>query len=126
MRIHRTCNHNRGNILVSVLVLLLSLSVFSLTGAALMLCGGASALQSSQSTQALYAADAGIEMALKEYVDGTDHDGDGTIGGISSDGVDGNNPAIGGVTVAVTFSDSVFRAEARGDDAERVIEVTLQ
>ena len=115
-----------GSILVATLVLFLALAVFVGTGAALMGTGPNAFVITSASTQALYAADGGIEMAIKEYTDSTDHDGDGTAGEISDDGNDGNDPSIGDASVSVDFTDPTFTSTARDGQARRVIEVTIE
>jgi hypothetical protein len=51
--------------------------------------------------RALYAAEAGINMGMREWVLRTDADGDGAMGSISDDGNAANNPALGGGTVWV-------------------------
>ena len=62
-----------------------------------------------ESVQAFYAAEAGINMAVRELMESADEDGDGTIGTISDDSNDANNPSFGMATVLVT--DSVSGSE---------------
>lgn len=116
----------QGSILFGVLILMLILSVFAMTGAATIATGQSMTQCSTQATQALYSADAAIEMALKEYIAGSDEDGDGTVGGISDDGNIGNNPTLGQASMEVTFSASVFSATARQGQTTRIVEVTIQ
>ncbi len=54
------------------------------------------------SARALYAAEAGINMAMREIFQNTDADGDGTIGTISNDSNDATDPALGIARVVVT------------------------
>ena len=51
---------------------------------------------------AFYAADAGMNMALREIATATDDDGDGEIGSISDDGNDANDLDIGPAQVRVS------------------------
>src|SRR5262245_7660757 len=57
-------------------------------------------------TRALYATEAGANMALRERILNSDADGDGGIGTISNDGNSANNPAFGTASVYVTSSTS--------------------
>ena len=54
-----------------------------------------------QSSRAKYAADSGMNMALKELYDNVDLDGDGGIGTISNNGNAGNDPTISNAQVTV-------------------------
>ena len=115
-----------GSVLTVSLILLLVLTVFVVIGSSLMASGYEAYYINSESTQALYSADSGIEMALKEYISTNDRDGDGTIGGISDDDNSGNNPSIGGALLYVNFTNSVFTATAENGQACRVVELTIQ
>ncbi len=57
-----------------------------------------------ESIQSFYAAEAGMNMAVREMMVGVDEDGDGTIGSISDDADSGTDPSIGGGKVYVTES----------------------
>jgi hypothetical protein len=115
----------RGAILIGAVILLVILAVCAVTTGAVF----SSALQayalSADSTCALYAADAGVELALKEYTANADVDGDGTIGAISNDGNDNNNPSLGNARILVSFSGGVMTATGTYDAAVRRIEVTI-
>ena len=52
-----------------------------------------------ETIRAFYAAEAGMNMAMRELVANTDADGDGTVGGVSDDGNASNDPAIGPANV---------------------------
>ena len=45
--------------------------------------------------EAFYAAEAGVNMAIRELMEDSDEDGDGTIGSISDDTNDANDPTLG-------------------------------
>jgi hypothetical protein len=70
------------------------------------------------STAAFYAAESGIEMALAELNQSppTDIDSDGTIGSISDNGNDADDPAVatGAFSVSrISVSPAVYRATGR-------------
>jgi hypothetical protein len=81
--------------------------------------------QRLDSSRALYAADTGIHMALRELAGNSDGDGDGAIGSISSDGNSGNDPALSQARVVVTKSTtgtvSTVTAVGRSGGARRTI-----
>lgn len=119
----------RGVALVVVLLLLLILATTGITYVALVGTGHDATIHQWQSLQALYAAEAGFEMAMQELAKGEDVDSDGTIGGISDDGNPANNPSVGLGTVDVSYSEGASRvvtATGRAGQAERVIQVTVQ
>ena len=82
-----------------------------------------------ETVQSIYAAEAGINMAIREVVNNTDEDGDGTIGSISDDGNDANNPTFGSATVLVTTQasgdDTLLVSVGTHGNATRRIEATL-
>ncbi len=57
-----------------------------------------------QTVQAEYAAEAGVNMSVREMIKFTDEDGDGTVGSISDDGDSNNDPILGNARVLVTMS----------------------
>jgi hypothetical protein len=56
----------------------------------------------AETVRAFYAAEAGMNMALREAMLGTDADGDGTVGTISDDSNSSNDPSLSGAQVLVT------------------------
>ncbi len=54
------------------------------------------------SVRAFYAAEAGMNMAIREMMLDEDEDGDGEIGTISDDSSDASDPLLGGARVVVT------------------------
>ena len=118
-----------GFALVVVLLLLLILATTSITYVALVGAGLDGTINQWQSLQALYAAEAGLEMAMQELAQSEDIDTDGTIGGISDDGNAGNDPAVGLGSVDVSYTEGaspILTATGRAGQAERVVQVTLQ
>lgn len=55
--------------------------------------------------RAFYAADAAMNMSIRELINSADEDGDGSIGGISDNSNAANDPSLtGGVTFYSTYS----------------------
>jgi hypothetical protein len=117
--------NTRGGILIGAVIVLVVLAVFAATTGAIYASGLQAYAVSADSTCALYAADTGIELALKEYLAGADLDGDGTIVGISDDNNDANNPALGNGRILVHFVSGLMTATGTYGAAVRRIEVTL-
>ena len=82
-----------------------------------------------EASKAQYAAEAGMNMALREIYDSADEDGDGTIGSISNDGNSANDPTVNGASIVVTMtvsgSTTTITSTARTTNAKRSIVVTL-
>jgi hypothetical protein len=116
----------RGVILLAALGAFLVLAILAATAAAVLPASQQAAFVSADSTLSFYAADGGIEMALKEYSSSTDLDGDGTVGGISSDGSSANDFSIGEAKVHVDVSDGTFTSTGCRGDARRRIEVVVR
>lgn len=83
-----------------------------------------------QTTEALYAAEAGVNMSIREMMNDLDEDGDGTIGTISDDSDGGTDPALGSARFVVTLSAgaglTTLRSVGRSGDARRRMEAVLQ
>lgn len=83
-----------------------------------------------ETVRSLYAAEAGMNMAIRELVQNADEDGDGVIGSISDDGNAANDPNLAGGRVVVTkvTAGGVTTVTSRGrcGAAVREIEATLQ
>jgi Tfp pilus assembly protein PilX len=125
-RIPSTRSRRRGIVLLGAVILFLVLAFLAATGTAVLSGGQQGFLVSSESTLAFYAADSGIEMALKEAYAGADLDGDGTVGGISSDGNDANDPRLDGSTIRVDFQAGLYTSTGNHGAARRRIEVVTQ
>lgn len=82
-----------------------------------------------ETVQSFYAAEAGMNMGIREMMTSTDHDGDGTIGTISNDGDDSNDPILGQARVCVysrfDSGDTTLISEGRSGEARRRMEATL-
>lgn len=58
----------------------------------------------TQTIEAFYAAEAGMNMSIRELMEDADEDTDGTIGTISDDGTPANDPGFGAARFFVTVS----------------------
>ncbi|MEE8169588.1 MAG: hypothetical protein V3T70_03490 [Phycisphaerae bacterium] len=84
------------------------------------------ALAQLYSTNAFYGAESGIEFALRELSLVSDLDGDGTVGSISDDGNDANDPVLSNVSFHVQQNLQVLTATGNKQSHRRVVEATLQ
>jgi Tfp pilus assembly protein PilX len=75
-----------------------------------------------ESEQAQYAAESGINMALKEIYDSSDEDTDGTIGTISAKTVNGCSVVV---TQSVAGAVTTITSTATATTAKRVVVVKL-
>lgn len=119
-------SRQQGNAMIVAVVLVVGLGAFAATGSSVLATSQHGLIAWGRSTQSLYAAEAGLEMALMEYASNSDQDSDGTIGSISDDGNANNDLSIGGATVSVTFSANTFVATGATTGAQRVLEVTVE
>jgi len=60
-----------------------------------------------ETVEAAYAAEAGVNMSIRELMLTADDDGDGTVCTISDDGDNGNDPALGNAQFRVTIAADV-------------------
>ena len=83
-----------------------------------------------ESLRAFYAAEAGLNMSVRELMVGVDENGDGTIGTVSNDGSATSDSALeGGATFSVTISagtPSLVVSSGSAGTARQVIEVNAQ
>jgi Tfp pilus assembly protein PilX len=87
-------------------------------------------LQRIDTNRAFYAAEGGVNMALREAWTGADEDGDGTVGGISDNADPDDDPAIGAAAVSVSAAEAdgatTLTAVGWSERARRRIEMHLQ
>ena len=122
-------SHPRGSVVVGMIVLLLVVNLI-IVGVVL---GGARdhdlTARRLETVQAFYAAEAGMNMAIRELMNNADEDGDGAIGSVSDDGDDGNDPSIAAGRVYVTQSTATgtttVTSIGSAGEARRHIEATL-
>ena len=124
LKAHR--GQRRGTAAVAVLVVMLLLGLFEV---GIVKAGARDqdvSVDRLLTVQAFYAAEAGAQMAFREISLGIDEDGDGTIGSISSDGNDANDPTFGSAAVHcnVAFLSPTLRliSLGRAGSARREIE----
>ncbi len=92
----------RGLAAIATVVVLLTLNLVIL---GLVLNGGRDhdlTVRRLETVEAAYAAEAGVNMSIRELIGLTDDDG--TVGSISDDGDSGTDPAIGNARFIVTMS----------------------
>ncbi len=126
----RTRDQRRGTAAIAVVIMLVLLQM---SVAGMVLSGGRDQDLSTRrmdTIRAFYAAEAGINMAVREMSKSTDYDADGTIGTISNDSNANNDPALGSarvfVTRAVSGSTITLTSRGRAGDSTRVITLTTK
>lgn len=81
------------------------------------------------SVRAFYAAEAGMNLAIREVMADADEDGDGTIGSVSDNDTDEDDVVLGVATLRVIRTDSpedfVLRADARCGMSRTSLEASL-
>ncbi|MCP3904913.1 MAG: hypothetical protein GY715_14910 [Planctomycetes bacterium] len=125
----RPGRRHRGAAAIVMVVLLLVLNLIVM--GMVMTGGGDSAISvlNVDGVRAMYATEAGMNMALRELIVNLDEDTDGTVGSISDDANDANDPVVGTAAVVVSRTDGVtnatIRSRGRARDAARAIETEL-
>jgi hypothetical protein len=86
-----------------------------------------------QTIEAIYAAEAGVNMSIREMMYDVDADGDGTAGTISDDSDDGTDPAVGNARFVVTAAadtpaagQTTFSSAGRCGEARRKMKTILE
>ena len=81
-----------------------------------------------ETIQAFYAADSGMNMAIREKMEGVDEDVDGGVGTISADDPidDANDPAFGTAQVVVTVLGDIYTSRGRSGKARREMEAEMK
>lgn len=119
----------RGSVVVAILMALIALQLVVVGVVALGAREQSLTTLRLEASRAQYAAEAGMNMALREIYVGLDEDGDGGIGSISSDGNPANDPVVSGASIVVTMSvagsTTTLTSTARTTNAKRSIVVTL-
>ena len=82
-----------------------------------------------ETVQAMYAAEAGVNMSTREMIEGVDEDGDGKIGAISDDIDPATDPSLGPARFVVTLASNspvagqyTLTSEGRSGAARRSVE----
>ena len=129
MRLRRA-RHRRATIAISMIIVLVVVNLVIIS----IVIGGARdhdlTIKRVETIQAFYAAEAGMNMAIRELMNNADEDGDGAVGTISDDGNAANDPAFGQAQVLVTFiivgPPTTLRSKGRSGDARREVEAVLE
>jgi Tfp pilus assembly protein PilX len=127
----RTVRHQRRGAIVVMLIIALVIGLLVVSG--LVLSTGREqdlTVRRLETIQSFYAAEAGMNMAIREMSTGVDEDADGAVGTISDDGNAANDPTFGSAQVGVSLSTdagiTTLTSVGRSGDTERHIEALLQ
>jgi type II secretory pathway component PulK len=123
------CATRRGAAAVAVVLLLVLINMIVVG----LVLGGARdhelTTRRVETVQAFYAAEAGVNMAIREIMLGADEDGDGAIGSVSDDGDAATDPPFGAASVFVTVTPgaegATLSSRGRAGRAERRLEAVL-
>lgn len=123
---HRT---RRGLTAVAVI---LALVIVNLVIVALVLQGARDhdlTVRRVESIQAYYAAESGLNMAIREVITDLDEDGDCLMGSVSHDGNDGNDPGFGAgqfmATASINGNEVTLQSYGRAGTARRQIATVI-
>ena len=126
----RRTRHRRATIAISMIIALVVVNLIIIS----IVTGGARdhdlTIKRVETIQAFYAAEAGMNMGIRELMNNADEDGDGAIGTISDDGNAANDPTFGQAQVVVIVSvagpPTTLRSKGRSGDARREVEAVLE
>lgn len=121
----RRVERKRGTVIVAVLVMVVLLQVVVVALAVSARRESDLTVQRVAAARSLYAAESGVNMSLRELALGTDIDLDGTIGSISDDNNDANDPTLlgarfGSSAASSGGSTSITVRGAQGEAAREV------
>ncbi len=129
IRMRRT-RHRRAAVVISMVI---ALVVVDLIIISIVISGARDhdlTLKRVETIEAFYAAEAGMNMAIREMVNNTDEDGDGAIGTISDDATPANDPTFGQaqvlVTSAVAGPQTTLTSQGRAGEVRRNVEAVLE
>ena len=84
-----------------------------------------------ETVEAMYAAEAGANMSIRELMIGVDEDGDGGVGTISDDSIATTDPSLGEARFVVTSSydsadqETTVTSKGRSGQARRRLQAVL-
>jgi hypothetical protein len=125
------CPRRQGRRGVAAVALMVVLIVINLAIVGFVLTGARhqdGTVRMLEGLRAFYAAEAGMNMAIRELRLDADHDGDGTVGSISDDGSDASDPTVGGGRVYADISGAgpyTITAYGRDSLARRQLRASL-
>ena len=131
MQRHRVpVRHHRGAVILAIIVTML---LISLIVVGLVLAGAREqdlTVRRLETVRSFYAAEAGMNMAVREIMLSLDADADGFVGTVSDDGNAVNDPTLSSAQVNVTKSVSglqtTLTSQGRSGAARRKIQSVLQ
>lgn len=125
----RQRSRERGAAAIAVLLALVLLEVMLVAAVVAGSRHQDSTVSRVQSARAFYAAEAGLNMAIRELMLNADEDADGVVGSISDDGNDANDPVVSGasftVSVATVGSVITLTSVGRSDGISRELTAML-
>jgi len=124
--IQRISGLRRGAALVAFVTALLVIGTLTLTVLQMTGLGAHSHLAHYRSNGAFYAAESGIELALREVNLSSDIDSDGTIGSISNNGNSADDPALTSGSFNVSVAAKVHTATGTWLTYKRTLEATTE
>lgn len=116
----------RGAALIAFVTALLVIGTMTLTVLQMTAIGSHSHLAHYRSNGAFYAAESGIEMAIREVNQGSDIDSDGTIGSISNNGNAADDPTLASGSFNVSVTGKIYTATGTWLTYKRTLEATTE
>lgn len=116
----------RGAALVAFVTALMVIGTMTLTVLQMTAVGSHSHLAHYRSNGAFYAAESGIEMAIREMNQGSDIDSDGTIGSISNNGNAADDPTLASGSFNVSLAAKIYTATGTWLTYKRTLEATTE
>ncbi len=126
---------HRGQVAIAMVVILV---IVDLIIVGMVISGGRDhdlTVKRMDTVRAFYAAEAGMNMAIRELMENLDEDVDGMVGTVSDDDPvdDANDPVLGKAQVVVTAQDdwpvagqTTLTSQGRSGDARREMEAILK
>ena len=127
-RMPRVQPHRRGLVSIATIVLLLIIDLIILS----MVIGGTRdhdlTVRRMETIESFYAAEAGMNMAIRELMEWSDQDGDLTVGTISDDSPvnPANDPTLGNAQFFVSVTGDIFTSEGRSGESRRTMQAQVK
>ena len=114
----------RAAALVAFVTALMVIGTMTLTVLQMTAVGSHSHLAHYRANGAFYAAESGIEMAIREVNQGSDIDSDGSVGSISNNGNAADDPTLASGSFSVSVSGKIYTATGTWLTYKRTLEAT--
>ncbi len=129
-----SCHHSRrATVAVAVIVMLMIINLIVLSMTISQAHDHDLTVRRLETVQALYAAEAGVNMAVRELMEDDDEDVDGTIGTISDDDDDGTDPTLGTAKFVVSAVEDTpldgqtsLTSQGRSGEARREMSTVIE